>query len=993
MIRAELLGPVRLLTGDTPVDIGGVRARAVFAVLAVHSGRPVARDQLIDAVWGAHTPKTVANQLQIAVHRVRAALGGDGHRLLRLEPAGYVLGLPRTDLADFRRHAAEGTAAARRGDWHGARESFHAAAALWRGPLAGDLDAPGLDDVRATVDEERLTVLEHRMVTDIAAGHPSPVIAETTGLLGRYPLRERLWHLRVLALAMAGRTAEAAAGHALAVRTLAEATGLDPGRELRDLGTALGTDLAPAIDGVRAWLAGTRRRARPMELPAEIRDFVGRERELAALAAALRGGGVVTVTGLGGIGKTALAARAARTVLDAFPDGCLFTDLRGADDEPRDPHGVLGAFLRSLGVSADAVPAGLDDRVALYRSVLAGRRVLVVLDNAVDAAHVTPLLPGSGTVLVTSRNSLAGLDAADHVLGSLTDAEAAALVTRLSGRVADSGDIATLVELTGRLPLAVRIVAARMSRRRDLDVRRMLARLADEQGRLDELADGDRRVRSCIDIGYRRLGEDARRMLRAAAWLPVGEFSLGTLMGFTGLPLAAAERVAGELEDAQFLTHAAPGGATAARYAVHDLVRLFARGEPADEAARVRGFRALLASVIAADGRRTSWQFLPPDVPPGLPEPDEAAAGDPRGWYDAQRELIAAAPGEMCRIGEVDAAWRLVGFALDYFDRAYLVSELASMSARLQAAGDRADAYSRVNIDHIRGTVLRFEVRFAEAVPLLRAARAGFRRHGEPLRALGTCFELATTYKHLGKGRLAEATSDWADAVLAGLEPSPVTVALAGWTALARANRMLGDPEREYAFAGRALAAFTESGDLAGRANALAGCGAGNLKLGRFDAAIDLYLQAQDAHAAIGEWYGVAYCSMLLANARYLSGDLDAAEAAVREILDETREVVAMRELRLQAMRIGSNVMRARGRLDEAYAQAEEALALAREWDLPLRVLDLLLVLGKTALLAADFERARFHTAAGLAQLARGDRADRRFGELLAAIEKAEAEA
>ncbi|GLZ80025.1 regulatory protein AfsR [Actinorhabdospora filicis] len=956
MPRVHLLGPVALTHDDIPADLGGSRSRAVFAVLALHAGRAVQRHELIDAVWGADAPKTAANQLQIAVHRVRAALGEAGHRLLRLEPGGYVLDLADTDLAVFRRYAAEGAAAARHGDWPGARECFHAALAGWRGALAADVDAPGLVAARAAVDEERLTVLEHRMVADLVTGHAAPVLAGTAAP----GLRERLWHLRVLAVAMESGTAAARDEHARATAVLTGATGLDPGHGFRALGESLG-DTTRAVGAVRSWIVGDAAalRPRPMELPAGIRDFVGRRDELARLAEVLAEGGTAVVVGMGGAGKTSLAVRAAREAAALYPDGCLFTDLRGADDEPREPHAVLGSFLRSLGVPNDAIPATLAERAALYRSMAARRRLLVVLDNALNAAQLTDLLPGTA-VIVTSRNAL-DVGGTSLTLGMLSEGEAADLVGRFVEDAGSAADVGALVAFTGRLPLALRIVAVRMSRRRDLGVSRMLARLADESSRLDELADGDRQVRSCIAIGYRRLSEPARAMLRAAGRLPVGEFSLGVLMGLTGLPLTLAADVAGELEAAQLLGCATDEPGVTRRFVLHDLVKVFAREESGDgerRAVLTRGLRALHAAAVCANEALAYWKYFPQPAR-DAPDPDigDSVSAAPDAWFAAHRELLVTAVGVAAELGEAELAWGLTGATTSHLDKTAALEDRRAMVAAALPLRSRLTGVRLADALLISAKALVGTEREAEARALLRRARIGFRDAGDRLRAASVACEIAFLERRLTRQRVARAAAEWG---LARLDGGARHVRGArGWLLLTLADiSYLDRPERGFDLAEGAIAEMISSGDRVGRAMAMTIKGMAEVWMRRHDDAVADLTGAAERHLAEGDLSGWMTARRGTGDALANAGRFDEAIAVLSRLVTDAAAVGA-KEQELRAKRLIASVQIVMGHHQDALPLAEEALAGMRDRTAPLLTVLCLRTVARAALGLGDLARVR----------------------------------
>ncbi|GLZ80027.1 SARP family transcriptional regulator [Actinorhabdospora filicis] len=954
MPRALVLGPAVLLAHGAPVDLGGTRPRAVFAALAERAGTPVPATDLIAHVWGQDPPRTVANQLQIAVHRVRAALGADGHRLLRLEPGGYVLEVGESDLGDFRRLTAEGERAARAGNWPAARTAFHTAAALWRGPVAG-------------LEEERLAGIERRMIADLVTGDPLAVLGHADTVTEVTPPHERLWYLYILALALSGDEKGAERAHARIRRELADTLGLDPGRDLRDLAGHLARrDPAAALAPITGWVTGGGpARPRPMELPAEIRDFVGRGEEHAHARALLTPGAVVAIVGLGGVGKTALASRVARDAGEDFPDGCLFIDLRGVDETPREPHAVLGTFLRSLGIPDDVVPDDRDARLALYRTLTAERRLLVVLDNAYDAAQVRDLLPaGDGcAVIVTARTALPGLDASRVPLSSLPAGDAVELLRRLTGAGDDTPDVHRLAELAGRLPLALRIVGARVARRRDLGFARMVARLTDEHARLDQLAEGDRMVRSCVEIGYRRLSGEAAAALRAVVWLPVAEFTLEVLAGFTTVNSARVREIIEELADAQLLVLTRDTGDSLAAYVAHDLVRLCIRDIDEDEETRnltlARGYRVLLTKAVRAANDLPFTQFPVLD-----PEPAVAVA-DPQAWFAAHRELLVAAPGAAQAIGEVDTAWRIGVSTVAHLDHTSRWDELDVIASVLETAVANLPPLGRAMTWHIRAKCLRESGRYRDAIRHMRLARVEYRRVGDALREASGLFELAVVTRHANQRSLAVAATDRALTLLSGIETAGRSAGVLGWVHLVRANTL--DPAPEMLDqAERALTCFESAGDPAGVANAHGVLGVVLQRRGEFDRAFRHLEHAAHAHRAIGEVNGAIFALYMAADVHISAGAYDRAAYLVAEVIAEA-ERLQMRELHARAVRSMAVIRRLQGDLDGALEIAYTALAMVGELDVPTVKANVLRTLAQVAADRGDHDLRRRAAREGLA--------------------------
>jgi DNA-binding SARP family transcriptional activator len=426
-MRFEILGPLRVRPDGHEMAITAGRERALLAMLLFHANSTVPTGQLIDAMWSTDPPGNARNQLQQCISRLRRRLGAAGSTgpAISTEPVGYRITVNPTDLDlyEFRRSVAEARTAAHTGNHHDARTSYRTALARWRGPALAGIDNHHIRQAAATLDEERLHVLEECLTSELEAGGAGELVAELTDLVAQHPHHEALHHALMLALYRAGRQADALAAYRHARRLLSDELGTEPGTDLRQLHRAI-LNRDPTLDvAPPPRPATTPPPPTPRELPPHVAGFTGRDDALKALDELLphrdeATGPVVisTITGTAGVGKTALAIHWAHRVADRFPDGQLYLNLRGyATEVPLRPIEALSTMLRSLGMPPDQIPVDEAEASARYRSVLADRRVLIVLDNAGTVDQVRPLLPGSSgcLALVTSRDRLAGLVARD----------------------------------------------------------------------------------------------------------------------------------------------------------------------------------------------------------------------------------------------------------------------------------------------------------------------------------------------------------------------------------------------------------------------------------------------------------------------------------------------------------------------------------------------------------------------------------------------------
>ncbi|MFD4639768.1 BTAD domain-containing putative transcriptional regulator [Lentzea sp. NPDC058436] len=691
-MRFGVLGPLTAWRGDEELRLGTPKARVLVAVLLSRAGHPVSEDQLAAALWGDDPPKSATKNMQTYVHRLRRELG-DPARVVR-RGAGYLIQADRGELdaTRFEDLAQAGQVAEAADALDEASRRLHEAVRLWRGPaFAGMADVPVLAAEAARLDEVRLSVLQSRIAVDLKLGRHAELLGELIALVGVHPLRERLRAQLMLALYRCGRRADALAEYTRARTTLIEETGLDPADELHDLQQRI-LNQDPSLDLVPAAVtfATEPKTPAPAELPPDIPDFTGRDDEVATLTEALtapRPGAVAvaSIAGLGGLGKTTLAVHVAHAIAGRFPDGQLYADLRGASAEPTRPEDVLSRFLFALGISGSSIPKTLDERAALFRSCLAGRRILVLLDNVAGEEQVRPLLPGQpGTaVLLTGRVRLVGLAGAGLLeLDVLPSAQAMNLMRAIVGdeRVRTDPDAAReIIRLCGHVPLAVRISAARLLGRRQWSLSHLAGVLGEERHRLDELVAGDLDVRAGFEMSYRMLPAGARRAFRLAGLLDAPDFASWGVAALLDLPVREAEREIETLVDAHLLNLTGTDETGGLRYRFHDLIRLYAREqarredpEPDRRDALARAFGAWLALAEVASEHvpgpfytpmhsdAARWR-LPADVSGSL-------LADPMAWFGAEHAALMAAVVQSCEEGLTQLAWDLAGSTETYLN-------------------------------------------------------------------------------------------------------------------------------------------------------------------------------------------------------------------------------------------------------------------------------------------------------------------------------------
>ncbi|GGJ90860.1 hypothetical protein GCM10010123_20870 [Pilimelia anulata] len=767
-MRFEILGPLRVTdAGGADRTPRGGRERTALAALLLAAGQPVGRDRLVDLMWGDDPPATAPAQVHTTISRLRRALAAAGAAdALATVPAGYRLRVP-PDSVDVHRFDRL-VAAARGAEPAVAYRRLRTALALWRGPALGGVDAARVAELAGPLDERRLAAVEEALDLALRLGHAAAALAELAAWVPRHPLREGLRALHLRALYLSGRRADALAAYRDARRALVDELGVEPGPELVRLhrailaGEPLDAPPAPPAPPERV-------RCLPRALP----DFTGRGAALAELAAACAPGpAVLVIDGMAGCGKTTLALAVAHRVAADFPDAQLYVDLQGhSEREPLAPAAALGVLLRQLGLPGEVLPDDLDGRAARWRAELADRRALVLLDNAADAAQVRPLLPtGTATcAIVTGRRRLVGLDGVRvHSLATMEPGEARDLLGRVAGpaRVAaEPAAAAEVVDRCGYLPLAVRLVGARLAHRPGWTVADLARRLAPDRPLLPELAAGDRTVRSALDLSYTHLPEPAQRVFRLLAELPLGTYDPLTVAALADLDRAAAEEQLEVLVDHHLLSEPEAG-----RYRQLDLVREYAGALPDPErpAARARARGFWLAALAAVEAALAAPSLPPP--PAARPDLVAAVAAAPLAWFAPQAALLAPLVRAAVADGDADTAWRLVRLAFRPCEfRGYVDEVLAAARAAEPAVEAGGDPAGREAIQYVIGTTHFVCGRYAAAVgPFGRALRLA-ESAGLIVRAAHDRLSLALVHRNLGEfdAALGYARATFADPALA----------------------------------------------------------------------------------------------------------------------------------------------------------------------------------------------------------------------------------
>ena len=936
-MRFRLLGPLEVWAGEDWQGIGAPKWRSVLAALLIRAGQIVPVDVLINEVWGDTPPAKAGNLISIYVLRLRRLLGDTDSSLLVTRAPGYLLRLAPgdTDAQVFESLVREGRRAFAAGDPERAAAQLAEALALWHGSPLADVPATTLVETEAErLAELRLDAAELRIKAELACGSHAQVIPELRRLLADHSLREGLWLLLMQALDGAGRHAEALDVYGQARNVFAEELGVDPGAELRqfyarllaedderarDTADAPGSISAGTVTAGAGPLAASAAPAEarvprsvpaPAQLPADVADFTGREDQVKHLCDLLASGGVdadpgavriALVAGSGGLGKTSLAVHAAHRVRGSFPDGQLYVDLLGATPQPLPPADVLARFLRDLGVDGQEIPVDEDERAARYRTVLAGRRVLVVLDNARDAAQVRPLLPGTAScaVLVTTRSRMADLASTRLVdLNVLDDDEALALFARIVGNeraAAEPEATAELLLACAGLPLAIRICAARLATRSGWTIQAMANRLRDEHRRLDELRAGDLAVRASFQVSFASLpaGAQAEGIAPADAFRLLGlwqgpSISSAAAAALFGTPEYQAEDALEVLVDAHLLESTSPD-----RYKFHDLLRVYSSERAvADLSGPDRD---------AAIGRLLGWYMRTADaaasavLPYRYNSPLQASAADPPplsfagaedalAWYDSERANMVAATRQASSSGLHEIAWRLPAPLFIVFNSRHnwadcIATHRIALDSARQAGNRQGEAWILNNLGDALG-----RIGDSEGIGHLEQALAIRHEIGDRAGEAQAANNLADAYEHLGR------TDDAVDLLR------------------------------------RALSLTQEIGDRYGEGVALGNLGAALLELNRTEEAIDALRQAHHVFAEVGYLDGTGYASYILGQCHLSLGRDEEALECLRQSLN-SHQAAGNRNRQAVTLRLLASVQ-ARNDLAQ---QARESWAQAAE--------------------------------------------------------------
>ncbi|MET9774544.1 BTAD domain-containing putative transcriptional regulator [Streptomyces sp. NPDC006367] len=956
----RILGPLEVRLDGQVWEVSAPRLRSVLGALLLRADEVVPVSYLVDSVWEADPPADPPGQIATCVSQLRRKFeqAGAGQDLILTQRPGYRLSTERVrlDTLDFHSLREEARRCDEDGDPRRALSRLKTALSLWRGPVLSGIPCRAWQPAVRRWEEEHIAARETCSDIQLSLGLYEDLVTELSGFVQQYPLLERPRAQLMRGLFRSGRQSDALQLYHDTADLLREELAVQPGKELRDLhkrmlqGDDPGAEHGPEAAALIPWhrpespsrMTPTRhehapgprtaRAGTPCQLPGDLAEFVGREDEIGTMTEWLVPGQdtapVAVVVGPGGTGKTALAVHVAHRLRSVFTDGQLYVDLHGTDSHPVTAEETLARFLRELGLSGASIPSSLDECAVLFRTLLADRHMLLVMDNAGDADQIVPLLPGTGScgVVITSRARLTTVPNTRVLeLGVFGQQQAYALLNRLVGEErlsAEHAVAAQLIEYCGRLPLAVRIVAAKLASRPHWTLRKAASRLADERRRLDELTHENLEVRSSLELSHQGLSLAARTLLRRLSLLATSDFSDWICAPLMDLPLHDAEDALEELLDARLIDVISPAASPQPRYRLHDLVRLFAlerlaEAEPqAEQAAAVYRSAATtlamasLAHRTVCGGDFTVVHSSTHEWPASI-DVVEHMASDPMRWYESDRATITALCLQTAEWGEDELAWDLAAtsrclFSVRFhFDDWRLTHESALKVVRRQG-NRRGEAALLLGLGDLYLTKRRYD----RAIPLLEKSCQLFQevgdRHGYAL-----ALRKAACADRIG-GRIELALARWQEC----------------------------------------LPVLEEFGDLEAQAQVLRWTAQTQLELGRKQQA-ETYLRAAEVIVASFSSRSAAQVRFSLAEMDLARGELDRAAHGYAESLVAATTLGDLSGRCVALLGLGTVDVR-RGALKEGERRLGQALSLARDIQDPLLESEVLLALARAHQAAGD---------------------------------------
>ena len=992
MLEFRILGPFEVLLDGEPVALSGNRQLIVMAQLLLERGSVVPVERLIDTVWDDNPPATARDQIQISISSLRrflAAHGSSAH-IATISP-GYALrsGDDLLDLDEFTRAATAARAALQAARVTEAAEEFRGALGLWRGQALSNIGSRLLQRTAALLNERRVDLLEEYLEAQVSTGVSQHLLTELVSATQEHQLREHLRYLLMLALYRAGRRAEALAVYRDTYQILDSEVGIEPGTELKALHQAIldGSEhadltlpgpLAPRAAPPIAVNAPPFPPAVPRLLPSAIADFVGRSAQVSRILAEHRdpAGGVTPmpitiIFGRGGAGKTTLAVHVAHLLAPLFPDGQLFARLQEGN-RPLAPSKVLERFLRVLGVSGPTLPESVEQRAEVFRNLVANRAVLIVLDDVMTEQQIAPLLPAGSrcSVILTSRRRLTGLSATSrHEIDGFSDRSGAELAARIVGPERVAAELKAVIELcrlTGGLPLALRVAAARLAARPHLTFGSLVERMSDESRRLDQLEHSGLGVRASISLSYESLTPNAQRLLRRLALCDAPHFP-----AWIGAPLLEtdaqqAENLIDELAEAYLLDVDTGSADESPHYRFHDITRPFAKERLlAEENAQDR--RAALERLAGAwlflTGTAHSTEYngllLPSSSASRWPLPDSLTRKllrDPLSWLEQERLAILATIRQAAAAGLTEHCWDLALSSVALFEaRSYYSDWQESHELALSTACAAGDLRGEAAMRYSLGSLQLFQQQNAEALSQLQTAQALFERLGDQHAA-------ALAVRNIGlirrrSGDLDEATARWEEALAVFRAVGDRTAEAYTLNTIAMVKTELGDFAMAHELLEEAAAICSQTGSRRVGAQVQHQLGEYYLNqedLGNAEAA---FRRSLALVLETGDKVGECYARLGLAKVDLRADRTEAAQPTLVELL----ELAESLNQRLVAYRVTIALAEAElrlGHLDLASRYADAAVEGCAEVGTTLLLPQALIIKGGVSLAAGDSQQA-----------------------------------
>jgi DNA-binding SARP family transcriptional activator/tetratricopeptide (TPR) repeat protein/DNA-binding XRE family transcriptional regulator len=920
-VRVEVLGPLAVWRDGRLADTGAGQQRAVLGLLAIHPGHALHRETIIDAVWAHRPPASAVSMVQSYVSQLRRLLG---EHLLISDGTSYRLAVsgPQLDALEFADLSAQAREAVAAGEPLAGCELFRRATALWRGEPLADVGMlrghPALTELAA----QQATLILDYAAAAAAAGLSDRLLPQLRALTARHPLDERAHARLMLALAGSGQQAAALAVFDDLRQRLDEELGITPGAELADAhlrvlrgeprAARAAAEGAPPAPAASPEPGGPARRppARavvPRQLPAVAAGFTGRSSELAELAGLLvprAGAGTVVISAIGGmagVGKTALAVYWAHQAADEFPDGQLYVNMRGfGPAEPVPADEAVRGFLDALGVPVDQIPANPAAQSGLYRSLLADRRMLVLLDNVRDEQQARPLLPGASDclVVVTSRNELGGLAAVEGAslltLDLLTPADARALLTARLGAdraAAEPDAVAEITSLCAHLPLALAVTAARAAARPRFSLAALAGELRDVRHRLDVLDTGDptASVRAVFSWSYQQLSPAEAGMFRLLGLDPGPDITAAAAASLAGVPAAQADRALAALTRTHLLTEHAPG-----RFALHDLLRAYAAdlGAAADDDGARREARHRLLDHYMHTARAAAMLLSPirETVPIAAPRPGvtpEPLADDQQAlrWFASEHRVLISAVAAADQGGFDVCAWQLPWAMANFLEwRGYWSDWGATLRTAVPAAARLGDTAAEVAVRRMLAHTYARRGEYDQARVHLTDCLRLYGQLGDPVGEARVHQTLGWVAEYQDRKQDALDHAEQALALYRGAgyrEGQAAALNNVGWC-----HARLGHYEQARTFCYRALELRQEFTDRPGDAGTWDSLGYVEHLLGNLAEAAACYGRALDIYAELGDRFHQAESLTRLGDALAAAEETAAATAAWQQALD-----------------------------------------------------------------------------------------------------------